>query len=233
MKLAAFIFARGGSKGIPNKNLIDFFGKPLIGWAIEHALATPSLDTVYVSTDSHDIAEVARSFGAKIPFIRPRHLATDSSPELESWRHALVTLSQDLDEMPEAIVSVPTTAPLRHPEDIEACITKYHSTESDVVMTINESGRSPWFNMVQQNCDGTLSVVNSSNNTFSRRQDTPVVFDVTTVAYVASSAFVLRSDNLFDGKVSGVLVPKERSIDIDTPLDLIIARSIYEHYTEN
>ena len=85
----AFVFARGGSKGLPGKNLRQFAGKPLIAHAIEHALAVPRIDRVIVSTDSPDIASVARDFGAEVPFLRPADLAADDSPEWLSWRHAL------------------------------------------------------------------------------------------------------------------------------------------------
>ena len=89
MVTQAFIFARGGSKGLPGKNIRNFCGKPLIAWSIEQALSVESIKGVIVSTDSQEIAEVSRNFGAEVPFMRPNHLAQDESPEILSWKHAL------------------------------------------------------------------------------------------------------------------------------------------------
>jgi len=118
----AFIFARGGSKGLPGKNIKMFAGKPLIAWAIEHAHAAEGIRRVIVSTDSKEIATVATRYGAEVPFMRPSHLAKDDSPEWLSWRHALEFIRDDEGSFPSAMVSVPVTAPLRQPVDIERCL---------------------------------------------------------------------------------------------------------------
>ena len=122
MKVVAFIFARGGSKGLPGKNIRPLGGKPLIAWSIEHALAVKRIERVIVSTDSEEIAAVARDYGAEVPFIRPAELAQDDSPEWLSWRHALNYLGETTGALPEVMVSVPTTAPLRLAIDIENCL---------------------------------------------------------------------------------------------------------------
>ena len=221
--VVAFVFARGGSKGLPGKNLRPLAGKPLIAHAIEHALAVPRIERVIVSTDSTDIAQVARDFGAEVPFMRPAELATDDSPEWLSWRHAVDFVRQEEGCLPSVMVSVPTTAPLRRPQDIEQCLNLFFGGGADVVVTVSAAHRSPYFNMVQNCSDGTVEIVIPSLRGISRRQDLPVVFDMTTVAYVADPEFVLRKDSIFQGRVKAVEIPPERAIDIDTLLDFDIA----------
>ena len=223
MSISTFIFARGGSKGILNKNLKDFHGKPLIGWAIECALSLKCIDSVIVSTDSTDIANVAKTFGALVPFMRPKELARDDSPEWMAWRHALEFVRKEFGTLPEAMLSLPTTAPLRNSIDVQNCLDLYKKEKPDAVITVTESHRSPYFNMVKKNKYGIACLVCESESGITRRQDSPNVFNMTTVAYVVNSQFVMQCDSLFSGKVMCVDVPIERSIDIDTQLDFEIA----------
>jgi N-acylneuraminate cytidylyltransferase len=226
MNAIAFIFARGGSKGLPGKNIRHLGGKPLIAWSITHALAVKRIKRVIVSTDSEEIAAVARDYGAEVPFIRPAELARDDSPEWQAWRHALNYLSETEGTLPEAMVSVPTTAPLRLALDIENCLDEYQKGDTDIVITVTDAHRSPYFNMVKTNADGTVSLVNPPQSAITRRQDAPVVYDMATVCYVANPAFVLTHNAAFEGRVKAVHVPTERAIDIDTLLDFQIAESL-------
>lgn len=222
MTTTAFIFARGGSKGLPNKNILDFGGKPMIAWSIECALSVNAIDYVIVSTDSEEIAEISRKFGAQVPFMRPRELATDESPEWLSWRHALEYLRSSPVGLPEVMVSLPATSPLRAVSDVESCIEQFSKGDCDVVITVTESQRSPFFNMVVDNSDGTVRLA-MQNLEIYRRQDAPVVRDIATVCYVANPNFVLSNNSLFQGRVRAVHVPRERAIDIDSLLDFEIA----------
>jgi N-acylneuraminate cytidylyltransferase len=233
MKVSAFIFARGGSKGLPGKNIRQLGDKPLIAWSIEQALAVERIERVIVSTDSLEIASIARDFGAEVPFLRPGALATDKSPEWLAWRHALKFLEASTGEMPEIMISVPVTAPLRLPEDIENCIEEYEKGGADVVITITEAHRNPYFNMVKPNSDGTFSLVNALGPTLTRRQDAPEVYDVTTVCYVANPLFVMNNNSIFEGRVRAVHIPIERAIDIDTLLDFQIAETILTERKSN
>jgi CMP-N-acetylneuraminic acid synthetase len=226
MKATAFIFARGGSKGLPGKNIRPLGGKPLIAWSIEHALAVKRIERVIVSTDSEEIAAVARDYGAEVPFIRPAELAQDDSPEWLSWRHALNYLGEMTGVLPEVMVSVPTTAPLRLAIDIENCLDEYESGDADMVITVTDAHRSPYFNMVKTNADGTVGLVNPPQSAIACRQDAPLVYDMATVCYVAKSEFVMTHYATFDGRVKAVHVPTERAIDIDTLLDFQIAESL-------
>lgn len=226
MKYVGLIFARGGSKGLPGKNIRPLAGKPLIAWSIEQARVVPRIERILVSTDSEEIAAVARAYGAEVPFMRPSQLAQDHSPEWLAWRHALEYLKQHEGVMPDAMVSLPATAPLRLPVDIEHCLDEYEKGEVDMVITVTEAHRSPYFNMVKKSSDGTVELVIPPPAGISRRQDAPVVYDMTTVAYVANPGFVLSHQGVFEGRVRAVIVPAERALDIDTPLDFQIAECL-------
>lgn len=223
MKATAFIFARGGSKGLPGKNIRPLLGKPLIAWSIEHALAVKRIERVFVSTDSEEIAAVAREYGAQVPFIRPPELARDDSPEWLAWRHALNYLLEKDGALPEVMVSVPTTAPLRSPIDIENCLDEYQKGDADMVVTVTDAHRSPYFNMVKIQPDGTVGLVIPPRSAIVRRQDAPEVYDMATVAYVIRPEFVMTHNATFEGRVRAVHVPTERAIDIDTMLDFQMA----------
>lgn len=223
MRVVAFIFARGGSKGLPGKNIKILAGKPLIAWSIEQAKSVPSISRVIVSTDSEEIATQALKYGAEVPFMRPEELCQDSSPEWLAWQHALKYLLDIDGFLPDIMISIPTTAPLRLPKDIENCLDEFKKGEADVVITVSNSRRSPYFNMVKKNSDETVSLVININEEIARRQDAPVVFDMETVAYVASPEFVLNHRSIFEGRVFSVNVPPERAIDIDTLLDFQMA----------
>ena len=226
MKFTAFVFARGGSKGLPGKNIRSLCGKPLIAWSIEQALSVNRVERVIVSTDCEEIASIARAYGAQVPFIRPAELAADHSPEWLAWRHALKYLEIAEGHLPEAMLSVPATAPLRTPADLEKCLDEYEKGEVDVVITVTEAHRSPYFNMVKNNADGTVELVNPPPRTITRRQDVPQVYDMATVAYVARPSFVITRNAIFAGRVRAVKVPAERAIDIDTLLDFQFAECL-------
>ena len=223
-KNLAFIFARGGSKGLPGKNIKFLGNKPLIAWSIESALAVESIHSVYVSTDCKKIAEIATKYGAKVPFIRPKNLASDDSPELLSWKHALEFYQANNDgSLPNKIISIPATAPLRTPLDIQNCIEKFEKEEVDAVITVTESSRNPYFNMVKENSNGLIDLLMQPSKKLTRRQDAPEVYDVATVAYVARPEFIMKYQSIFAGRVAAVHVPLERAIDIDTISDFKMA----------
>ncbi|HWA70585.1 MAG TPA: acylneuraminate cytidylyltransferase family protein [Rhizomicrobium sp.] len=226
MKAVALICVRGGSKGLPGKNIRPLMGRPLLAWSVLHARAVPRIGRVIVSTDSEEIADMARAAGAEVPFMRPAELARDDSPEWLVWRHALDYLKQSDGAHPDALVSLPATAPLRAPADIENCLDEYAKGESDIVITMSAAHRNPYFNMVKRNADGTVGLVIPPQGAVFRRQDAPAVYDVTTVAYVMRPAFVMEKTGIFQGRVGAVEVPVERALDIDTPLDFAIAETL-------
>jgi len=227
-----FIFARAGSKGLPNKNILPFMGKPLIAWSIEQARNVAEIDRLIVSTDSHEIAAVAQSFGAEVPFLRPKSLAGDDSPEWKSWEHALNFLLKEERMLPECMVSIPTTAPLRLPSDISSCIREFRKGQSDVVIAVTPPHRNPYFNMIRIDESGSAKVAIESDVRYFRRQDAPEVFDMTTTCFVADPHFVLSGKTIFEGRVGTVLVPHERSIDIDTIHDFKLAEYLFQQNQE-
>ena len=231
MSTVACIFARAGSKGVPNKNIQTFNGKPLITWAIELALQVKQINEVFVSTDSEEIAEIARMAGATTPFIRPSDLATDTSPEWHSWQHFIKFLADKDGKLPEVFLSLPATSPLRSTIDVENCLNEFKKGRADFVVGITPSERNPYFNMVKKGEDNQVDLVVQQGNKYSRRQDTPEVFDLTTVCYVGKPSIILTKNSIFEGKVAGVEIPKERAIDIDTELDFQIAEFLFKSKT--
>ncbi|MGA0082506.1 MAG: cytidylyltransferase domain-containing protein [Candidatus Nanopelagicales bacterium] len=233
MKTVAFIFARSGSKGLPNKNIKLFAGKPLIAHSIEQALSVKRIERVIVSTDSEEIAQISLHYGAEVPYLRPVELAQDESPELLSWRHGLEFLENSTGSLPQVMISLPPTAPLRLPKDIENCLDEFQKKEADVVITVTNSHRNPYFNMVKSNENGSFELVNRTQTKIIRRQDAPQIYDVTTLCYVARPEFVMTHDSIFDGKVKAVVVPNQRSIDIDSLLDFEIAEFLFYKQRES
>jgi N-acylneuraminate cytidylyltransferase len=222
------VFARGGSKGVPGKNLRKVGGIPLVGHSIQTGLATPEIEEFFCSTDSEEIADAARGFGASIPFMRPTELAGDESPEWDAWQHFAKYLMSAGARGDDAMVSLPTTSPLRNVDDVQSAIALYESSSADAVVTMTEASRSPWLNMVTKDGEGHVQVLlGSESGGPVRRQDTPKVFDLTTVAYVASLSHILSAPRLFGGVVAGLEIPKERALDIDTELDLDVANYLY------
>ncbi len=226
MNVIALICARGGSKGLPGKNIRLLGGKPLIAWAVEQAKAVKQVRRVIVSTDSEAIAAAARAAGAEVPFMRHAELAGDKSPEWLVWRHALDYLKADEGSYPDALLVVPAVAPLRAVEDLENCLDKFAASDADIVITVADAHRNPWFNMVKVLPDGRAALVNQPEGAVTRRQDAPVVYDITPVGYVARPEFVMRSNGIFEGKVMHVKVPVERAVDIDTLLDFRLAECL-------
>jgi N-acylneuraminate cytidylyltransferase len=227
MSTVACIFARSGSKGILNKNTKNFNGKPLISWAIELALQVKQIDRVYVSTDSEEIAQISKSAGAIVPFIRPSELATDESPEWLSWQHFIKFLGGKDGKLPDVFLSLPATSPLRSKTDVENCIKEFNKGSADFVIGITPSERSPYFNMVRKDSSNLVDLVIREGDNYSRRQDTPEVFDITTVCYVGKPETILTKNSIFEGRVVGVEIPRERAIDIDTSLDFQIAEFLH------
>lgn len=224
MKNFAFVFARGGSKGLPGKNIKPLAGKPLLQYSVETALASPSIDEVFVSTDDADIADIAKRSGA-ILIDRPAELATDTSAEWLSWRHAIDWAIKHYGEF-DGFVSLPATSPLRSVEDVEAAISQRLKVGADICISVSAASRSPYFNMVKSGQDGFVSLVNEPSSEVSRRQDAPEVFDITTVVYATTPEFVQTNLGLFSGKVTSIQVPKDRAVDIDDIYDFLLAEAI-------
>jgi len=224
MTVYGAVFARGGSKGVPGKNLQKIAGTSLLELSIAMGLASRGIDRMFCSTDSDEIATEAKRLGAEVPFRRPKTLAQDDSPEWTAWQHLARFLVQEGASESDVLVSLPATSPLRAFEDVEHALELFRQGTFDLVLGVSKSTRSPRFNMVFREHSSEVSLVAAvGGERIARRQDAPPVFDITTVIYATTLGFVINSQGLFDGTVGSVLIPRERAIDIDTEFDLEIA----------
>lgn len=224
MKNIAFIFARGGSKGLPGKNIKKLDGKPLIQYSIDIAKASPSITDIFVSTDDKLIKNLAIASGIKV-IDRPIELARDNSPEWSAWRHAIEWVYRYYGKF-DSFISLPATSPLRAVEDVESAIATRIKSDADICISVTPANRNPYFNMVQLNNLDIASLIIESDEQIHHRQDCPNVYDITTVAYVGCPEFILREVSIFKGKVVSIVVPKERAVDIDDIYDFYMAEAI-------
>ncbi|MFU1477807.1 cytidylyltransferase domain-containing protein [Roseovarius sp. C7] len=215
----ATICARGGSVGVPGKNIRPLLGKPLIVYTIEQALQIPGIDFVFVSTNSEEIAEISRAAGATVPFLRPDHLATSDAPKLAVLEHLADWVENSFGTI-DLMIDLDPTSPLRLMQDIEACLTLLDD-DTGIVISGYEADKNPYFNMVEYCDDGdTVRLVKRLPEAVVARQHAPKVFSMN------ASIYVYRRDSLRKGIWNSNpklhIMPRERSIDIDEPLDFEI-----------
>ena len=215
MTIIASICARGGSTGLPRKNIKSLLGKPLIVYTIEQAFACPGIERVFVSTDDPEIAEVACAAGAEVPFLRPAELATSSAAKMPVIRH-LVAEIERLGVIVDRIVDLDPTSPLRLLSDIEACIAMLDE-DTDVVITGYPAEKNPYFNMVETKADGNIGLVKSLTGGVVARQQAPSVYAMNASIYVWHRHTLEKG--IWDGRAKLHVMPRERSIDIDLPFD--------------
>lgn len=213
--------ARGGSKGVPGKNIKSVCGKPLIAHAIECGLKCPSLDHLIVTTDNQEIADVAREWGAEVPFMRPDELARDETPMLPVLQHALTASEKHYSKMVKILVLLDPTGPLRIVDDIEGCLKLLRESDCDAVISGNMAHRSPYFNMVMLN-DDYARLVFPSSEPVGRRQDSPPIYDLNTVVWAYYRKALMEEKARVPKRTLLYLIPPERAIDIDTGLDFEI-----------
>lgn len=222
-KVLGLICARGGSKGVPKKNIRPLGGMPLISWSIESARACDFIDRIVVSTDDQNIAAVAKDYGADVPFIRPGELAKDNSPEWSVWQHALRKLEELDNFRADYLIVLPPTSPFRSLDDIKKSLELISKGDADIVISVTESSRNPYFNMVELDSQDFAHLAKAPEKKVIRRQDAPEVYDMTTVVYTAKTEFVLRANSVFDGKAKAIIIPQIRALDIDTEIDFKFA----------
>lgn len=224
MLTIATICARGGSVGVPGKNIRPLMGKPLIVHTIEQALAVPGIDRVFVSTDAEDIAEVARKAGAEVPFLRPAHLATSDAPKLAALEH-LIAWVEERHGPVGTVVDLDPTSPLRALDDITTCMAMLDDG-TDVVITGYEADKNPYFNMVERKGDGRIGLVKPPEGGVVARQQAPAVYSMNASIYVWRRASLGKG--LWNGNAKLHVMPRERSVDIDEPLDFDIVELLME-----
>ena len=227
MTVLCVIGARGGSEGLPGKNLRLFLGKPLIAWSIEQARAAGGIDRMVVSTDSSAIAEAARAAGAEVPFMRPAELAGPEVGKFQVWKHALAACEAHYGETYELFVDLDCSNPLREPADISAVIAQFRAGRPrgvDAVFSICEARKNPYFNLVEPDAEGALRMSKSFGETVVTRQAAPPVYEHVASIYALDPAYLRRAGHLLDGHAEGYDIGVEKSFDIDSELDWEIVR---------
>ena len=213
------VCARGGSKGVPRKNLRHLAGKPLIAYTIQCAQACSILQRNVVSTDDEEIAGIARQYGAEVPFIRPAHLAQDDSPKWAVFQHLVQTLEQMTGQQTDILVDLDTGVPLRQPSDIEGCVKQLLAGHAEVVVTAYEAERNPYFNMVELNAEGYGEIVKPPAKPIARRQAAPLVYSLSPAVYAIRGDALWKYQHWSEAKFQIYVMPRERAIDIDTEID--------------
>lgn len=214
----AIIPARGGSKGLPGKNVKDLFGKPLIAWSIDIATACTSIDRVIVSTDDKNISEVAKEYGAEAPFIRPAELSDDTASTINVLFHAIDWCGKHQGFRPEYIILLQPTSPLRSIEDIEGTIKTLKNKKVRAVVSVCENNHHPWWsNTLPEN--GNMKDFLNPEIINKRRQDLPVFYRLNGAIYLAHTNYLYKCNGFFGPDTFAYKMPINRSVDIDSEID--------------
>ena len=218
-KILCTICARGGSKGVKNKNIKPLLEKPLIAYTIEQALESGLFEHIVVSTDSDAIATISQEYGAEIFFKRSEAMASDRAGKLDVIRDAFVRSEAHYGTQFDYLVDLDATAPLRIVEDIVNALKQFIQNNNDNLITAMPSRRSPYFNLVEVDKKGKVSLSKKLDESIVRRQDTPKSYDMNASIYIWKRHVILNENSLFLENTGLYVMPEERSIDIDTELD--------------
>ena len=225
LDVCGLITARGGSKGIPRKNLRELAGKPLIAWTIEAAQRARTLDRVLVSTDDPEIAETGREWGAQVPFLRPQSLAQDDSAHIDVVRHAADWLSRHEDRCPEYIMVLPPTAPLRSAQDIDDAVELAEAKRADVVVSVVKAQHHPYLTRKLDET-GHLREFVPCDLEYQRRQDLPPAYALNGAIYLIRTDVLNGHTSLAPHGAVALVMPPHRSLDIDSPWDFHLAELV-------
>jgi N-acylneuraminate cytidylyltransferase/CMP-N,N'-diacetyllegionaminic acid synthase len=221
--MIVLIPARGGSKGLPGKNVKSFHGKPMIEHSISVAKKSSLVEDVFVSTDSEEIAEVARKAGAKVPFLRPPELAYDNSLAIDAYLHFIHYYQTNIKSLSELMILLPTS-PLRAVEDIEKGIKLFYAKEADsVISCVKMNHPLSWVRDIDEKGKLTIPLESSMKN----RQDEKVMYIPNGSIYIFKIS-ILEKKQYYTDKTYALEMPRERSVDIDTELDFFLAEKFYE-----
>jgi len=213
------ICARGGSKGVKNKNIKELNGKPLISYTIEQAKASGLFEHIVISTDSDDISNVAKKYGAEVFFKRSSEMASDSAGKLDVIKDAFKRSEEYYNRTFDYLIDLDATAPLRSVDDIINSFKQFIENNNDNLITAMPSRRSPYFNLVEQDKDGKVYLSKKLDSAVVRRQDAPKSYDMNASIYIWKRDVILNKNSLFLEKTGLYVMPEERSIDIDNELD--------------
>ena len=228
MKPLIIIPARGGSKGIPKKNIAPLNGRPLIGYTIKAAMEIAPAGRIILSTDSEEIAAVAEQCGLRVPYRRPAELATDTAGS----REVILDVMDWADRRGigyDAVVLLQPTSPLRRAEDIAGAMALYDDA-TDMVVSVAEARSNPYYNCFETDAEGYLHV-SKGEGLYTRRQDVPPAYEYNGAVYVINPQSIRKMAlGQFPRRIPYVM-PAERSIDIDAPIDLIIASHLLDSFS--
>ena len=216
-KIFCFIFARGGSQRVPNKNLQKINKQSLLAITLKLAKKINKIDKIFVSSDSNKILNIAKKNNTQI-IKRPKFLCHNNSNEFESWKHSIQYLKKK-NLIFDFFLSLPTTTPLRKKKDIMSLIKKFSQSKYDLMLCVTKTNRFPHYNMVIKK-KNTIQPILKKTKGIKKSN----IFDLTTVGYITKPEFIMKSSGIFDGKVGYINVPRERAIDIDDFYDLKVAR---------
>ncbi len=233
LEILAIIPARGGSKGVPRKNIRLLVGKPLIAYSIEAALKSRYIDRVVVSTEDEEIAETARRWGAEV-IRRPKKLARDDTPTIDVIIHVLDYLRKEEKYIPDIVVLLQPTSPLRTREDIDNAIEHFLNNQDCLsLVSVTEFEHPPWWALKIEN--GYLSPIFNEEYIRMRRQDLPKAYKPNGAIFISTPKVLYEYKTFYTPKTIAYIMPPERSIDIDTEFDFLIAEFLikkkygYEH----
>ncbi len=223
MDVLAIIPARGGSKGVLKKNIRELCGKPLIAYTIEEAKKCRSISRIIVTTDDPDIAETSVKFGAEVPFVRPAELSNDTATTIDVIVHSLEWLEKNEEYRPDAVMLLQPTSPLRTWEDMDKAFKIFQTNPGMSVISVCEAEHSPfWCGTIE---DGRLVPIGGKDYTNIGRQGLPKAYRFNGAIYISSRKDILTERTFFNN-INPYIMPCDRSIDIDTELDLKFAEFI-------
>lgn len=232
-RVLCVICARGGSKGVPKKNIKQVGDKPLIAHTIEDGLEWEVPADVIVSTDSTDIATVAADFGADVPFERPAELATDEAAKLPAVQHAVTTVEDQRDTCYEYVIDLDPTVPLRAVADIDDAYHLVQEAGVENVQTVVESELNPYYNMFELDEEGYAVLSKQPDERVVRRQDAPVVYGMVGSVAAYERDALLDANTILFGQMKLNEVPPERGHPIDRPYDLAIVETLLQSSLED
>jgi len=219
--ILAVIPARGGSKGLPGKNILPLAGKPLIVWSIEAAKESKYIDTCIVSTDDDRIATVAEKYGCDVPFLRPEELATDESNSSDAILHAL----EKLEDRYDIVIILQPTSPLRTTEDIDNALELMIGKHAPIVVSICKSNKPIYWHYTLEN-NRTIKPVYPSKKIVSNRQEFPATYIPNGALYIAKVDYFKKTKTFYTDKTLGYIMPNERSVDIDSHIDFVLVKAL-------
>lgn len=218
-KVLCTICARGGSKGVKNKNIKLLNGKPLIAYTIEQAARSGLFEHIVISTDSDLIATTAQEYGAEVFFKRSPEMASDTAGKLDVIRDTFIRSEEHYQCTFDTLIDLDATAPLRSVQDITDSYAQFLRDNNDNLITAMPSRRSPYFNLVEMDNSGKVALSKKLERGVVRRQDAPKSYDMNASIYIWKRDIILNENSLFLEKTGLYVMPEERSIDIDTELD--------------